>query len=71
MVGLRQLMHRFNKHTGVFWRHVKVNTMTKVKDMTSVTLAKAFQNCRYFLANSIDRECITPAPRLASSSISS
>ena len=25
----------------------------------------------YFLANSIDRECITPAPRLASSSISS
>jgi hypothetical protein len=25
----------------------------------------------YFLANSIDRECMTPAPRLASSSISS
>ncbi len=25
----------------------------------------------YFLANSMDRECITPAPRLASSSISS
>ncbi len=25
----------------------------------------------YFLANSIERECITPAPRLASSSISS
>ena len=37
----------------------------------SVNELRTCSGTSYFLANSIDRECMTPAPRLASSSISS
>ena len=37
----------------------------------SLKLLRTWIGTEYFLANSIERLCITPAPRLASSSISS
>jgi hypothetical protein len=37
----------------------------------SVNELRTWIGTSYFLANSIDRECMTPAPKLASSSISS